>query len=71
MLAMLRILDNPRQDIPLTAVLQASPIGRLNDEELAVIRIRDRKQPFYQCVWDYCKALTEEKRRRSRHWTAN
>ncbi len=57
-LAMLRILDNPRQDIPLTAVLR-SPIGGLNDEELAVIRIRDRKQPFYQCVWDYCKALTE------------
>lgn len=58
-LAMLRILDNPRQDIPLTAVLR-SPIGGLNDEELAVIRIRDRKQPFYQCVWDYCKALTED-----------
>ena len=45
----LRILDNPMQDIPLTAVLK-SPIAALSDEELAKIRMLDRQVPFYQCV---------------------
>lgn len=36
-LALLRVLDNPRQDIPLTAVLR-SPICGLEDDELAAIR---------------------------------
>ena len=38
-LSMLRILDNPRQDIPLTAVLR-SPIAGLSDEELAKLRLK-------------------------------
>lgn len=57
-LAMLRILDNPRQDIPLTAVLR-SPIVGLTDEELALLRIRDREQPFYACVWECCRKLVD------------
>ena len=36
-LSMLRILDNPLQDIPMAAVL-ASPIVGMDDEELAQIR---------------------------------
>ena len=34
MLNLLRVIDNPRQDIPLVAVLR-SPIYGLQDEELA------------------------------------
>ena len=37
-LSMLRILDNPLQDIPMAAVL-ASPIVGMDDEELAQIKL--------------------------------
>ena len=48
-LAFLRILDNPRQDIPLTAVMR-SFIGQFSSEELARIRIENPGLPFYECV---------------------
>lgn len=57
-LAVLRILDNPRQDIPLAAVLR-SPIVGLTDEELAYLRVRDREQPFHACVWECCRKLAD------------
>jgi ATP-dependent helicase/nuclease subunit A len=44
-LSMLKILDNPYQDIPMAAVLK-SPIVGLDDEELAEIRISDPTVPF-------------------------
>lgn len=55
-LSMLRILDNPRQDIPLTAVLR-SPIAGLTDEELALLRIRDKNAEFHVCVLRECERL--------------
>lgn len=55
-LSMLRILDNPRQDIPLTAVLR-SPIVGLSDEELALIRLKNREESFHACVLETCEAL--------------
>jgi len=48
-LSLLQVLDNPRQDIPLAAVLR-SPIVGLNAEELAVVRLRDRDGSFYDAV---------------------
>ncbi|MBO5524788.1 MAG: UvrD-helicase domain-containing protein, partial [Roseburia sp.] len=48
-LSMLRILDNPKQDIPLTAVLR-SPMAGLNDEELGLLRLRERNVRFHVCV---------------------
>ncbi|MCD8156283.1 MAG: helicase-exonuclease AddAB subunit AddA [Clostridiales bacterium] len=48
-LAMLRVLDNPRQDIPLVTVMR-SPIGDFSGEELAAIRLYDEKLPFFSCV---------------------
>ena len=54
-LSMLRILDNPRQDIPLTAVLR-SPIAGLSDEELAKLRLKDKDVRFYECVLEECEA---------------
>lgn len=45
----LRILDNPRQDIPLTAVL-TSPMAGLSHEELAQLRLSEPDVPFHMCV---------------------
>lgn len=46
-LALLRIMDNPRQEIPFTAVM-ASPIGCFTTEELAGIRASYPDMPFYE-----------------------
>lgn len=51
-LAYLQVLDNPRQDIPLAAVLR-SPIGGLKDEELARLRIQSPDTDFYTCCVRY------------------
>ena len=49
MLALLNVIDNPRQDIPLVAVLR-SPIVGLNENELALLRINDRSGDYYQAL---------------------
>ncbi len=48
-LSLLRILDNPRQDIPLAAVMR-SPIGGFSDEELALLKAEGQGRPFHCCV---------------------
>ena len=58
-LAMLRLLDNPRQDIPMAAVLK-SPIGGFLDEELAQIRLYQKEVSFYECVLKLCEHLLEK-----------
>lgn len=45
----LRVLDNFRQDIPLTAVLK-SPFGGCTNEELAEVRNAWPQEPFYLAV---------------------
>lgn len=71
-LNLLRVLDNPRQDIPMAAVL-ASPIVGLNGEELAIIRTEFPEQKFYEAVMQYRleedsqekkTALSKEKQKR-------
>ncbi|MFD2370502.1 helicase-exonuclease AddAB subunit AddA [Brevibacillus sp. GCM10020057] len=54
MLSLLRVIDNPLQDIPLAAVLR-SPIVGLREENLAQIRIRYASGPFHQAVHQYAK----------------
>jgi ATP-dependent helicase/nuclease subunit A len=49
MMSLLQIVDNPRQDIPLASVLR-SPIVGLDEEELAQIRLGDKRQSFYDAV---------------------
>ncbi len=53
LLALLRVLDNPRQDIPLAAVMH-SPFGGFTVEELAGLRdgVEARNEPFHQLVLD-------------------
>ncbi len=48
-LSMLRILDNPYQDIPMAAVLK-SPIVGLDDEELAEIRVGNKEGAFSKAL---------------------
>ncbi len=53
LLNLLRVLDNPRQDLPLASVL-LSPIGGLTPEELSWLRIiadrRERQTGLYEAV---------------------
>ena len=58
-LSMLRLLDNPRQDIPMVAVLR-SPMAGLTDEELAVLRLEDGSVPFHEAVLELAEGLYEE-----------
>lgn len=58
-LSMLRILDNPRQDIPLAAVLK-SPIGGFSEEELAIFRLHEKDVPFHACILNLCEQLKQE-----------
>ena len=58
-LSMLRLLDNPRQDILMAAVLR-SPMAGLTDEELAVLRLEDGSVPFHEAVLELAEGLYEE-----------
>lgn len=46
---LMRVTDNPIQDIPLLAVM-LSPIYGFTADELARMRIDERKKPIYHCV---------------------
>lgn len=47
MLSLLKVIDNPYQDIPLAVVLR-SPIVGLDEEALALIRIHEKRGPYYE-----------------------
>lgn len=53
MLNLLRVIDNPRQDIPFVAVLR-SPIYGLQDEELAKIAAERSGLQYLDNIWAYC-----------------
>ena len=55
----LRIIDNPRQDIPYTAILSSSIVG-LNTNELARIRMVDRKCSVYEASVKYVENHSRE-----------
>ena len=57
-LNLLRVIDNPQQDIPLTAVL-TSPVVGLKGEDLAKIRIAYPEAPFHQAIQLYGAEPTE------------
>lgn len=48
-LNLMRITDNPVQDVPLLAVM-LSPLFGFTADELAQMRIAERKKPLYHCV---------------------
>ena len=47
--SLLKIIDNPYQDIPLVAVLR-SPIVGLTEPEMAYLRINDRHDQYFQAL---------------------
>lgn len=49
MISLLKIIDNPVDDIPLTAVM-LSPVFGFTPDDLAVMRSENRKGSFWQCV---------------------
>ncbi len=49
MISLLKVIDNPYQDIPLVAVLR-SPIVGLTEPEMAYLRINHRYGKFYEAV---------------------
>ncbi|WP_164669542.1 helicase-exonuclease AddAB subunit AddA [Virgibacillus doumboii] len=49
MLSLLKVVDNPRQDIPLASVLK-SPIVGLDEEELALVRLADKQGSYYDAL---------------------
>ena len=54
MMSLLKVIDNPYQDIPLASVLR-SPIVGLNEDELATIRIHNRKGKFFDAVLSFSR----------------
>ncbi|MCA1064455.1 helicase-exonuclease AddAB subunit AddA [Rossellomorea aquimaris] len=55
MMSLLKVVDNPYQDIPLAAVLR-SPFMSMTEEELAQIRAQHKKGPFFDALVMYPKA---------------
>jgi ATP-dependent helicase/nuclease subunit A len=55
-LALLHLMDNGRQDIPLAAVLRSPLFGDPFDETaLAKLRVSNKSVPFHQAVFEYAK----------------
>ncbi|KGX92637.1 ATP-dependent helicase [Pontibacillus halophilus JSM 076056 = DSM 19796] len=52
MISLLKVVDNPRQDIPLASVLR-SPIVGLNEDELTSVRLADKKGTYYEALKQY------------------
>lgn len=54
---LLRLLDNPQQDIPLAAVLRSAILGDpFNESDLLNIRLHDRECPFHAAATAYADA---------------
>lgn len=53
MISLLRVIDNPYQDIPLAGVLR-SPIIGLSAEELALIRLQGSNMPYFDALQQAC-----------------
>ncbi|GIP35843.1 helicase-exonuclease AddAB subunit AddA [Paenibacillus sp. J2TS4] len=58
-LSLLKIIDNPYQDIPLAGVLR-SPIVGLSADDLAIVRMTDRKAGFYGALLQFTAEQSEE-----------
>lgn len=54
MVNLFHIIDNPRQDIPLAAVMR-SPLGGFTDDELAIVRGREKDKDFYDSLLCFCE----------------
>lgn len=62
MISLLKVIDNPQQDIPLASVLR-SPIVGLNEEDLAQIRLANRHVSYYQALQTFAIETNDQKKR--------
>lgn len=65
LLNLLRVVDNPRQDIPLAAVMK-SMIGGFADEELARIRSCYKERRFFEACLQYSQKSAEKEEAETR-----
>lgn len=59
MMSLLKIIDNPYQDIALAAVLR-SPIVGLNENELSYLRITDKTDDYYTALQHFYQHYDEQ-----------
>lgn len=67
----LRVIDNPRQDLPLTAVLISNGFGKVTDKELAMIRGRYPGWKFHEAVYAYAYSKEDKSGEAVLHGTKN
>ncbi|MBS4455920.1 helicase-exonuclease AddAB subunit AddA [Tuanshanicoccus lijuaniae] len=67
MIALLKLIDNPRQDLPLVAILRSFFVG-LDDEALSKIRINQPSGSYYDACITYIHASDNEISQRLRHF---
>jgi ATP-dependent helicase/nuclease subunit A len=58
MMALLKIIDNPMQDVPMISVLR-SPLVGFSAEELGDIRLLDKEKYFYEIIKDVANDIYE------------
>ncbi|MCM3512514.1 helicase-exonuclease AddAB subunit AddA [Carnobacterium inhibens] len=61
MMSLLKVIDNPYQDIPLAAVLR-SPIVGLDENELASIRISQKTGDYYEALKTFYQTYAGEEK---------
>ncbi|MEH7224910.1 helicase-exonuclease AddAB subunit AddA [Bacillus sp. JJ1566] len=59
MMSLLKVIDNPYQDIPLASVLR-SPIVGLEADELAKIRNYEKNSPYYEALKVFLKEASSD-----------
>ncbi|WP_428911337.1 helicase-exonuclease AddAB subunit AddA [Niallia sp. Krafla_26] len=59
MMSLLKVIDNPYQDIPLASVLR-SPVVGLQEDELSLIRIHQKNGSFYDALSSFCRQKPTE-----------
>ena len=59
-MSLLKIIDNPMQDIPMVTVLR-SAIGGFDDNELIEIRLNTKEKSFYESLLDTIKTSSNKK----------
>lgn len=59
-LSFLRIIDNPRQDIPLAAVLR-SPVYGLTADDLLTVKLESGDEEYWDCVRNYDERGNDER----------
>src|SRR5699024_9179400 len=64
-MSLLKIIDNPRQDIPLVAVLR-SPLVGMNEIDFAHIRLQKKNVDYYEAVMAFTEAEFKDPNNRAR-----